>query len=142
MVIKEPLLHPVVGANGLENIPGKDLVELPGDEAHGNSAGRKDTGNGNEERPHIFPHILATTDQRAGRFHFLHSDLNLLDLDGGVDHDGEVGNAHADDLNGVLHTEGIPDNDDFVQKGKDEESEEGGNGPPLRFGLGPLFVAE
>ena len=35
--------------------------------------------------------------------------LDLVDLDGGINHERDVGNAETDDLNGVLGLEGIPD---------------------------------
>lgn len=36
---------------------------------------------------------------------------DLINLDDGVDQEGQVGNANANDLNGVFHAQSVPDND-------------------------------
>ena len=47
--MQEALLHAVVGANLLQNIPGKLAVELVGDGAHGNGGDADNGGDGDEE---------------------------------------------------------------------------------------------
>ena len=64
--------------------------------------------------------------------------LDLVDLDGGINHERDVGNAETDDLNGVLGLEGIPDQDEFVDETEQEQTEEGGN--RLEFGVDSVDV--
>lgn len=52
---------------------------------------------------------------------------NLVDLNSSVYHEGQVCNANANDLNGVLHAQRIPHDDQLVQESEDEEGEESGN---------------
>lgn len=68
---------------------------------------------------------------RPGRAHFLDGDLNLFDLDGGIDHDGQVGDADSNDLNGVLVSQSIPDDNELVEESENEQSEEGRDRTPL-----------
>lgn len=49
--MQEAVLHAVVGADLLEDIPGKDLVQLVGDEGDDDGAEAEDDGNGNEVGP-------------------------------------------------------------------------------------------
>jgi hypothetical protein len=48
-------------------------------------------------------------------------------LDGGVHNERQVGKAHADDLDGVLGSQGIPNQDILVDEAEVEEGEEGRN---------------
>lgn len=61
--------------------------------------------------------------------------VNLIDLDGSVDHQGQVCDANADNLNGVLHAKGVPDEHQLVQKAEDEEGQEGRDRLVLRCGV-------
>lgn len=51
--------------------------------------------------------------------------MDLIDLDGSVHHHGQIGNANTNDLNSVLHPQGVPNQYEHVQEAKDEEREEG-----------------
>ena len=52
---------------------------------------------------------------------------NLVDLNGRVNHESDVGDAETDDLNRVLRLEGIPDQKKFVNETEQEKTEKGGN---------------
>lgn len=131
LVIQESLLHPVVSSDRLEDIPSKDLVQLPGNKGHGKGAGGEDAGNGDQEGAYLAPQVLMIGGDRPGRAHFLDGDLNLFDLDGGIDHDSQVGDADSNDLNGVLVSQSIPDDNELVEESENEQSEEGRDRTPL-----------
>lgn len=61
--------------------------------------------------------------------------MNLINLNGQVDHKDNVGHDHADDLNRVFHSESIPDEDEDVEEPEDEESEKGRDGEVLGLKL-------
>lgn len=138
LVVQEPLLHPVVGADVLQDIPRKLLVELPRDEAHAARDSSDNAGNRNQEPAYIVPH-------RLRRLRLLEPVVplqdvdglpDLVDLDGCVDEHGDVGNRHADDLNRVLHAQGVPHHHHLVQEAEDEERQEGRDRLVLGVGLG------
>lgn len=139
LVVQEPLLHPVVGANVLQDVPRELLVQLPCDERHTAGRGADDAGNRDQEATNVAPQLVGRHRQRHGE---LLQDLDglpdLVHLDGGVDEQGHVGDGHTDDLDGVLHAQGVPHDHDLVQEAEDEECEEGGDGLVLR--VGPLLV--
>lgn len=58
LIIQKPLLHPVVGTNLLQNIPGKDLVQFPRDPGHDHSANGQYDGNGNEKALDLAPECV------------------------------------------------------------------------------------
>ena len=64
--------------------------------------------------------------------------VDLVDLNGGVDHEGDVGDAETDDLNSVLSLEGIPNQHEFVDETEQEKTEEGGN--RLEFSVDSIDV--
>lgn len=53
---------------------------------------------------------------------------DLIFLYGSVDEQADVVDTQTDDLNGVLESECIPPQDQFVHKAEDEEGEVGGDG--------------
>lgn len=55
--MQEAFLHAVVGANLLQNIPGKLAVELVSNGAHDNGDHADDGGDGNEEGLAQQPHV-------------------------------------------------------------------------------------
>jgi hypothetical protein len=108
--VQEALLHAVVGADLFQNIPGELAVELVGEGAHGNGDDAHDGGDGNEERLAQRPHIpvLLVWLQQAVAQQGSDGLVDLVNLEDGVDEDGQVGDAEADDLNGVLEAQGVP----------------------------------
>lgn len=110
LVVEEALLHAVVGADLLQNVPGKLAVQLIGDEAHGDGDDANDGGNRNEERPTQLPDVLVLPVrlERAGPQKAVDRVVDLVDLQDRVDEQCQVGHAQADDLNCVLEPQGVP----------------------------------
>ncbi len=138
LVEEEPLLHAVVGTDLLEDVPGKLAVELPGHEARGDGSHSDDDRNGDEEGPDGTPDVLRDRVglERVVVPQIAHGATNLVNLKRRVDQQGEVGQADSDDLDGVLHPQRVPGQDQQVQETEDEEGEEGRDCPNLRVELG------
>jgi hypothetical protein len=134
LIMEEALLHAVVGTNRLENVPCKFLVQLPGDEAHDDEADGDNDGDRNQEATNVAPDLVRLVVREQGVSIAEHRDglADLVNLDGGKDHHGQVGDAEANDLDRVLHPEGVPRQHDLVQEAKDEEREKGGDDFVLR----------
>ena len=58
--------------------------------------------------------------------------MDLVRLYGGIDQNADIVQAYADDLNGVLQAESVPDEDVLVEKTEDEDGKIGRN----RLGCG------
>ncbi len=131
--MEETLLHAVVCANVLEDIPGEFLIQLPGAKGHADGGESNNGRNGDEKGLDVAPEFMRgdVVAESIGAAKNGNSRLNLVDLDGGIDEHGQVGDADANDLNRVFHAEGIPDDDQLVEETKNEESEKGGNGEIL-----------
>lgn len=144
--MKEPLLHPIVGANDLEDVPSKVLVELPRNEAQDDGDEANDGGDGNEVRLDIGPNHINGQSRLEGVVFLKEVEGlgNLVDLNPSVYHKGKVGEADSNDLDCVLLSESIPDNDELVQETEDEECQESGDSLVLRFKVFqvPSFGAE
>ena len=124
--MKESLLHTVVGTNVLENVPSILLVDLPRKETHDKSSEGNDGGNSHEVRLNIMPELFG---RHLGSESVLSAEnikglLNLIDLNRGVNHEGEVGEADTNDLNGVLLSQSIPDDNEGVKETEDEQRQE------------------
>ncbi len=136
LVVQEPLLHAVVGADLLQDVPGKLSVQLIRNGAHDNGDHADDGGHGNEEgfdqQPHVL--VLVVRLQSAGVHELVDRAVNLINLEGGVDEDGQVGHAQADDLNRVLEAQGVPCQEQDVEEAEDEEGQEGRYRAVLRLG--------
>lgn len=142
LIVEESLLHAIVGTNVLQNVPGIFLIDLPRDEAHADSSHGNDGGYSDEEGLHIIPEVLVRFLEGVPFSKNLNGLVDLVNLDRGVDHKSKVGEAHSNNLNGVLLTESIPDNDQGVQETEDEQSQEGGNGLGLRLNLIQLDILQ
>jgi len=133
--VQEALLHAVVGADLLQNVPGKLPVQLVGKRAHDDGDDADDGRDGNEEglaqRPHV-PVLLVGLDgslfQQAGD-----RIVNLVDLENGVDENGQVGHAQADDLNRVLEPQSVPCQEQDVEEAEDKQRQERRDGAVLRL---------
>lgn len=112
LIMQESLLHAVIGTNILKNIPSKLLIELPSDENHENCGKGNDGRNGDQKRLDIAPELIGGNVAVEGSVGSKNHNcfLDLVDLNGRVDHQGEVGNADSNDLNRVLHPQSIPHN--------------------------------
>lgn len=135
--MKESLLHAIICSNVLQNIPRKFLVQFPCNKRHTHGHEADDGGNRDEKRLQFGPEFLrgdigikspVTRQDVDGH-------LNLIHLKGSVDQHSQVGNADTNDLNCVFHAKGVPNDDQFVQETKDEESQEGRDGLVLRLNL-------
>ena len=108
--MKESLLHPVIGSNLLQDIPGKLVVQLIGDIGHHNRDHPDDCRDSDEEWLACLPNILARRSglQHASFLQYINRRVDLVDLEERIHHEGEVGYAQPDDLNRVLQSERIP----------------------------------
>lgn len=118
LIMKEALLHAIIGANVLENVPSKLLVELPGNVYHDDGGDSDDDRSGNQVGLDIVPQhgrcdafLQRTVDLEDSKSH-----LNLLKLESRVDQESQIGDADADDLNCVLHAQRIQHEDQFVKE--------------------------
>lgn len=120
--MKEALLHAIVGANVLKNVPSKLLVELPGNVYHDNSGDSNDDRGGNKVGLDIVPQHgrCDALLQRAVDLEDSKSHLNLLKLEGRVNQKSQIGDADADDLNRVLHAQRVQHEDQFVKETEDK----------------------
>lgn len=129
LIVKETLLHPIIGTNNFEDIPSKLLIQLPGEEAHADSSKGNDDRNSNEVRANIGENSNSKMSslQSILILQNIQGRENLIDLDGCVYHKGEVGEAHANNLDSVLHAKSIPDNHELVKKAENEQGKESWN---------------
>jgi hypothetical protein len=149
LVVKETLPHPVIGTDSLEDIPGKFLVKFPADEAHADSSKSNDGRNSHKIRPHLFPNGSDCFARLESTVLLQNSQglSDLVDLNGRVNQHSQVGNANTDSLDGVLHAQGIPDDDQFVKETENEERQKRWDGLGLRLNrlvidVGPERVLE
>lgn len=70
----------------------------------------------------------------------LHRHAHLVDLDSGVDHHAQIINAQADDLDGVLQAQRIPDQNQLVEEAEDEDGEVSGDCEGAGRGIGGVCV--
>ena len=102
--------------------PGKLVVQLPGDEGHEHRSDCEHAGYGDQERIGLAEEVLSRGLKR------IESIAELVLLDRGVDQLGDVQQTYADDLDRVLETQGVDDQDELVDTAEDEQGEEGRNG--------------
>jgi hypothetical protein len=144
LVVKESLLHAIISTDVLENIPSILLVDLPRKEAHDKSSKGNDGGDSHEVRLHIMPKLCCRHFRSEGVLFTenIKGLFNLIDLNGGVNHEGEVGEADTDDLNGVLLTKSIPNDNKCVKESENKERQESRNSLVLRlnFGVGVMIT--
>ena len=135
LVVQEALLHAIVGADLLQDIPGELPVELVGDGTHADGDHADDGGDGDEEGLAQLPHIpvLVILLQGTRGHQVIDRVVDLIDLEDGVDENGQVSHAEADDLNGILESQGVPGQDQDVEETEDEKGEEGRNRAILRL---------
>lgn len=79
LIVKESLLHAIIGTNLLQDIPSKLLVQLPCQEAHADCGDGKYSRNGNEEGPGSVPY------SELGRGVSFHDILEDHDINGRAD---------------------------------------------------------
>lgn len=135
LVVEEPLLHAVVGANLLENVPGELAIELVGKVRNGNRDDANDHGGGNEEGACRLPDCAVgrVRPKGAAIYQLLDGVVDLVDLEERVDKENEVRDAETDDLNRVLPPQGIPRQGEDVEEAKDEEGQESRDRAVSRF---------
>lgn len=127
--------HSVICSYVLQDIPCKFLIKSPSNEDHSNGGKRDDDGNCNEVGLKIGPQSFRceTRLQRIVGAQNAERLLNLVILNRGVDEEGKIGDADADDLNSILHSQCIPYNDQIVQETENEEGQKCRNGFVLRL---------
>lgn len=65
LIVQKPLLHPVIGTDLLENVPGEHLVQLPRNVRHANGADSQYNGNRDQEAEYLSPQSLFCRDGYA-----------------------------------------------------------------------------
>ena len=98
-------LQSCVGTDALVDGPGELIVQLPCFEGENESRDSHQHGQSDEHRLDIVPEVLG---DEAARIEVVGSVLDLIELDSGVDENANVVENETDDLNGVLHAQGIP----------------------------------
>lgn len=138
LVVKESLLHAIIGTNVLENIPSILLVNLPRKEAHNEGSKGNDGRDSHQIRLHIVPKLGSShaTLESIALLENIEGLGNLINLDGRVNHKGQVRETDTNDLNGVLLSESIPDDDEGVKETKNEKRQESRDSFVLRLNLG------
>lgn len=123
LVVEEALLHAVISTNVLENVPSVFLVDLPGDKDHANGREGDNGRDGNQVRLDIAPEVSSSGVLLEGIVlpKNIECLLNLVNLNGSVDHESQVGEADSDNLDSVLLAEGIPDDNESVEEAENEE---------------------
>lgn len=136
--MKESLLHAIIGTNVLENIPGILLVNLPRKEAHNEGSKGDDGRDSHQVRLHIVPKLGSshTTLESIVLLENIEGFGNLIDLNSRVNHKGQVREADTNDLNGVLLSESIPDDDESVKETENEKRQESRDSLVLGLNLG------
>ena len=119
---QETTLHSEIRTNVFVDCPGELIIEFPGHECHHAGEEAYNDWNGQQEGLDIFPNcgirldVLPSTQP-------IDSSPNLVVLDRCVYQHADVINTETDDLNSVLHTQGIPDKYQLVEETEDEECE-------------------
>lgn len=140
--MEESLLHAIISTNVLENIPCVLLVDFPRKEAHNKGSQGDNAWNGDKVRLDIVPELCRGDVWRKSvvRLKDIKGLGNLIHLDSGVNHEGEVREADTNDLNSVLLAESIPYDNQCIQETENEKRQEGRNCLVLRldFGVGVM----
>jgi hypothetical protein len=121
-------LQSQISADVLVDGPCKLIVQLPGDEGKEESRNCHQAGQRYEHRLDIGPELGCN--EGIG-IEFIGGILDLVELDGGVDENAHVVDDEADDLNGVLQSQGVPHEPQLIQVTKHEDGEIGGDGAGL-----------
>jgi hypothetical protein len=66
--------------------------------------------------------------------------LNLIDLNGSVNHEGKVREADSNNLNGILLSQSIPDDNEGVKETENEQRQESRDSLVLGLDLGIWVV--
>jgi hypothetical protein len=119
-------LHAQIGGDILIDCPREFAVEFPSNETHQHGAERQDAWYGNEAWFEKVPG--GGINLVAGIYELCHGLVDLIHLDSGVYHHAQIVDAQANDLNGVLQPERIPDEEELVDEAEDEDGEVGGDG--------------
>ena len=117
-------LQSCVGTDALVDGPCKLIVQLPCFEGENESSDSHQHGQSDEHRLDVVPEVLG---DEAARVEVVGSVLDLVELDGRVDENADVVQNETDDLNGVLHAQGIPCKEELVDIAEHEDGEESGN---------------
>jgi hypothetical protein len=124
----------------LINGPCKLIVELPGNKGHDQGSDTEETWHSNQKWSDDWPYEVGPQnigDTIAGRsvVQVDDSTTDLVNLDGGINEKGQVEDAKANDLNGILQSKRIIHENILIDKSKDEERQVGRNRFDLRNGI-------
>ena len=111
LIVEESLLHTIIGANLLQDVPGELFVKLPGEEGHDDGYESNYDGDSDQKRVALVPDAARGLGSLEGIVvgQDLDGITNLIDLKGTVDEESKIRQVNPDDLDGVLHAQGIPD---------------------------------
>lgn len=104
--------------------PRELVVQLPGLESKADGCKSHQTRQGDQERLDIVPEPVL---DKVPILELVDGVADLVVLDSSVDEDADVVDDEADDLNGVLQSQGVPHKPQLVQVAKHEDGEVGGN---------------
>lgn len=122
LVLEISALHSQVGRDSLVDGPGKLIVQFPGAAGQENGADCQNDRYGDQERLGIGPDVLAD-EIIFGQLEDGVSDL--IHLNGAVDEKTAVVHDQPNDLNGIFHAQGIPYEQQLIEKAKNVQGEEG-----------------
>ena len=133
-----PPLEAQISADVLVDGPCKFIIQLPGDKTENKGSDGHDDGKGNEQRLDLLPKLV---DDPVLVVQDSDGVLDLVHLDGGVDQNADIVDDQADNLDSILHAEGIVDQDHLVYISKHEDGEIGGDGSGFIVIFGDIFDA-
>jgi hypothetical protein len=117
-----PSLHAEVGRNVLVDGPCKFVVQLPRRNREEASTNSQNNGYGNEKWLRLAPNCKVDIGGPCQDYNRL---VNLLHLHGAVDEKTNIIHAQTDDLNSILETQSVPNEDKLVEETKYVKGEEG-----------------
>ena len=113
LVLEIASFHSQVGRDALVDGPGKFIVEFPGAAGQKSRSHSNDSGYGDQERLCVAPNLCL--DEVVLR-QLKHSVLDLRDLDRTVNKQANIVHDQANDLDSILHSQSIPDQEQLVEE--------------------------
>jgi hypothetical protein len=130
-------LEAQVSADVLVNGPSELVVQLPCDKGEDDGCEGHEGGHSDEHGLDVLPEVCGNKglgEEDVG------SIPDLIVLDAGVDENADIVDDDANDLNRVLHAQGVPDEEELVEVAEHEDGEVGGDGAALAADLVGLKV--
>ena len=116
LIVEEALLHAIISTDVLQNVPSEFLVQLPGNEAHADGHDADDGRDSNEIRSHVNPHSFSSVPsfERIVQGKHVESNVDLVDLNRGINDESKVRKANANNLDSVCHAKSVPHHHELV----------------------------